>query len=160
VVKHVGVVELRVVVAAVLAVAADALLVAQHLLKLGAHLVTALARLHVHNLTRRSSLEAGKKRVIKGGEERRTSRNSRVAVWHGKQKMPVARARVSRTGKLSGFTTPTSRASGTVQSALGVGGCGREIFASATCQLQFAKASAATLPQQEMNESEDVQQEE
>jgi hypothetical protein len=74
--------------------------------------------------------------------------------------MPVARARVCRTGKLSGFTTPTSRASGTVQSALGVGGCGREIFASATCQLQFAKASAATLPQQEMNESEDVQQEE
>jgi hypothetical protein len=28
-----------------------------------------------------------------------------------------------------------------VQSTLGVGGCGREIFASATCQLQFAKAS-------------------
>jgi hypothetical protein len=38
----------RVVVAAVLAVAADAVLVAQHLLKLGAHLVTALARLHEH----------------------------------------------------------------------------------------------------------------
>jgi hypothetical protein len=30
--------------------------------------------------------------------------------------------------KLSGFTTPTSRALGTVQRALGVGGCGREIF--------------------------------
>ena len=39
-VKHVDAVELRVVVAAVLAVAADAVLVAQHLLKLGAHLVT------------------------------------------------------------------------------------------------------------------------
>ena len=37
---------------AVLAVAADAVLVAQRLLKLGAHLVTALARLHVHNFTR------------------------------------------------------------------------------------------------------------
>jgi len=42
---------------------------------------------------------------------------------------------------------------GTVQSTLGVGGRGREIFASATCSLQFAKASAATLPQQEKNDS-------
>jgi hypothetical protein len=46
-----------------------------------------------------------------------------------------------------------------VQNTLGVGGCGREIFASATCQLQFAKASAATLPQQEKNETADVQRE-
>jgi hypothetical protein len=52
VVKHVDAVELRVVVAAVLAVAADAVLVAQHLLKLGTHLVTALARLHVLNHAR------------------------------------------------------------------------------------------------------------
>jgi hypothetical protein len=76
VIKHVDAVELRVVVAAILAVAADAVLVAQHLLKLGAHLVTALARLHVHNLTRRSSLEAGSKREKKDGEERRYVRNS------------------------------------------------------------------------------------
>jgi Flp pilus assembly protein TadB len=71
VVKHIDVVELRVVVAAVLivlAVAADAMLVAQHLLKLVAHLVTALARLHVLNLARRSSLEAGSTREKKGGE--------------------------------------------------------------------------------------------
>ena len=47
VIKHVDAAELRVVVAAVPAVAADALLVAKHLLKLGAHLVTALALLHV-----------------------------------------------------------------------------------------------------------------
>jgi hypothetical protein len=67
--------------------------------------------------------------------------------------MQVARARVYRTGKLSGFTTPTSRALGTVQSTLGVGGCRREIFSSATCLLQFAKASAATLSQQEKNDS-------
>jgi hypothetical protein len=59
---------LRVVVAAVLAVAADTVLVAQHLLKFGAHLVNALARLHVHNATRRSSLEAWSKREKKGGE--------------------------------------------------------------------------------------------
>jgi len=50
VVKHVDALELNVVVAAALAVAADAVLVAQHLLKLGAHLVTALTRLHVRSL--------------------------------------------------------------------------------------------------------------
>jgi hypothetical protein len=72
------VVELRVVVAAVLAVAADAVLAAQHLLKLVAHLVTALARLHAQNLKRRSSMEAGSAREKKGGEERRNLRNS---VW-------------------------------------------------------------------------------
>jgi hypothetical protein len=58
VVKHVDAVTLRVVVAAVLPVIADTVLVAQHLLKLFAHLATPLARLHVRNLARRSSLEA------------------------------------------------------------------------------------------------------
>jgi hypothetical protein len=46
---------------------------------------------------------------------------------------------------------------GTVQSTLGVGGRGREVFDSATCSLQFAKASAATLPQQEKNDTADVE---
>jgi hypothetical protein len=46
---------------------------------------------------------------------------------------------------------------GTVQSTLSVGGCGRKIFASATCQLQFAKASAAALSQQEKNDTANVQ---
>jgi hypothetical protein len=78
VVKNADAAELRVVVAAVLADAADAVLVAQHLLKLGAHLVTALARLHVHNLARRNSQEAGSARKKKGGEDRRNARNS---VW-------------------------------------------------------------------------------
>jgi hypothetical protein len=41
VVKHVDTAEVRIVVAAVLAVAADAVLVAHHLPKLGAYLVTA-----------------------------------------------------------------------------------------------------------------------
>jgi hypothetical protein len=76
VVKHVDAVELR--VAAVLAAATDAVLVAQHLLKLGAHLVTAPARLHVHNLARKRSLDAGSKRDKKGGEKQRNVRNS---VW-------------------------------------------------------------------------------
>jgi hypothetical protein len=76
VVKHVDAVELRVVVAAVLAVAANAVLVAQHLLKLGAHLATALTRLHMHNRTQRSSREeaawglgaSGRKRAERSGE--------------------------------------------------------------------------------------------
>jgi hypothetical protein len=43
-------------------------------------------------------------------------------------------------------------------SALGVGGCGREVFVLATCSLQFAKAgSTATLPQQKKNNWADVQ---
>jgi hypothetical protein len=52
VVKNVDAAELRVVAAALLAVAADAVLVAQHQVKLGACLVTALTRLHVHNSAR------------------------------------------------------------------------------------------------------------
>jgi hypothetical protein len=62
VVKHADAEELRIVVAAVLAAAADAVLVAHHLPKFGAHLVIALARLHVQNLARRNSLEAGRTR--------------------------------------------------------------------------------------------------
>ena len=56
--KHFDAAELRVVVAAVLAVAADAV--------------------HVHNLARRSGLEAGNMRQRKGREERSNVRNS---VW-------------------------------------------------------------------------------
>jgi type IV secretory pathway TrbF-like protein len=90
VVKHVGAVELRVFVAAVLAVATDAVLAAQHILKIGAHLATSLARLHVQNIARRSRLEAGSKREKKGGKERRNVRNSvrqfgtgnRKCRWH------------------------------------------------------------------------------
>jgi hypothetical protein len=76
VVKRVDAAELRVVVAAVLAVAADAVLVGQYLLKHGAHLVTALASLLAQNLALRSSLEVGSTREKKGGEERRNVRNS------------------------------------------------------------------------------------
>jgi hypothetical protein len=42
--------------------------------------------------------------------------------------MPVARTRISRTGKLSVFFTLSSRGLGAVQSALGVGGCGNISF--------------------------------
>jgi hypothetical protein len=86
-----------------------------------------------------------------GGEQagemagRREKRKKlRVAVFHGKQEMQVARARVSRTGKLSGFTTPTSRALGTVQSTLGVGGCGRDICATVDLSLQRVRPTFVT----------------
>jgi type IV secretory pathway TrbF-like protein len=54
VVKHVDEVELRVVVATVLAVAPDAVLVAQHLLNRGAHTATAPARQYTNNLAHRT----------------------------------------------------------------------------------------------------------
>ena len=54
VVKHVDEVELRVVVAAVLAVAPDAVLVAQNLLNRDAQMVTAPARQYMHNLAHRT----------------------------------------------------------------------------------------------------------
>jgi hypothetical protein len=60
-------------------------------------------------------------------------------------------------GKAKWFYHSNLSSFGIVQRTLGVGGCGREIFDSATCQLQFAKASAATLPQQEKNDTVDVQ---
>jgi hypothetical protein len=78
-----------------------------------------------------------------------------VAVWHGKQEMPVARSRVSRTGKevilhlLPKELWAPCKARWVWAGAV--------IFASATCSLQFAKASAATLLQQEKNDSADVQ---
>jgi hypothetical protein len=47
---------------------------------------------------------------------------------------------------------------GAVQSTLGVGKCGQEIFVPVTCSLQFAKVgSAAKLPQQKMKNSAYVQ---
>jgi len=61
--------QLRVVVAAVLAFAADAVLVAHQLPELCAHLATALARLNVYN---RSGLEAGSKREKDGRRSRET----------------------------------------------------------------------------------------
>ena len=56
-VKHVEV-ELRVVLAAVLAVAPDAVLVAQRLLNRGAHMATATARQYMNSLARRNGLPA------------------------------------------------------------------------------------------------------
>jgi hypothetical protein len=77
-VQNVDAAELLLVATAVLAAVADAVLVAHHLSKLGAHLATALTRLHAHNPARRSSPEVGNTRDKKGEEEQR---NVRSTVW-------------------------------------------------------------------------------
>ena len=54
-----------------------------------------------------------------------------------------------RVGRTKEYRARVSRTF-TIQSALSVGGCGREIIVLATCSLQFTKVgSAATLPKQE-----------
>jgi hypothetical protein len=81
---------MRVVVAKVLAAAANAVLVAQHHFQLGTHLTSVLARLQVYNLARKSSLEVGSTREKKGAEEGKF-RKLRVAVWPGNKEMQVVR---------------------------------------------------------------------
>jgi hypothetical protein len=133
--KHVDAVELRVVVAAVLAVAADAV--------------------HVHHLARRSSLEAGSTRQRKGGEERRNVRNS---VWQFGTGNRKCRWRACEYPKQENevILTLLPHEPWAPCRARWVW-VGAVIFASGTCSLQFAKASAATLLQQEKNDSADVQ---
>ena len=82
---------MRVVVAKLPAAAANAVLVAQYLLKLGAHLTTALARLQVYNIARKSSLEVVSTRENKGAEEGKCKK-LHVAVWPGNKEMQVVRA--------------------------------------------------------------------
>ena len=57
-----------------------------HLPKLGAHIVAALARPHVHNLAQRSSLEAGSASEKNCEEKRRNARNSVGKFGTGKRK--------------------------------------------------------------------------
>jgi hypothetical protein len=79
----------------------------------------------------------------------------RVEVWHGEQEMPVARARVYRTGKK--VILPLLPLELWAPYKKRWVWAGAVIFASATCSLQFAKASAATLSQQQKNNSADLQ---
>ena len=135
VVKHVDAAELRVVVATVHAVAADAL--------------------HVHNLSRRSSLEAGSTRHRKGGEERRNVRNSlwqfgtgnRNCRWNAREYPKQENEMILQL--LSHEPWAPCKERSVWANAV--------IFASAMCSLQFAKASAATLLQQENIDSAYVQ---
>jgi hypothetical protein len=99
VVKQVDAVELRVVVAAFLAAATDAVLVAQRLLKLrcpSGYLTGPPA----YAQPRAKKQPGGGEHAGEKGRGRAEKRKKlRVALWHGKQEMPVARARVSQTGK-------------------------------------------------------------
>ena len=90
-VESVNDVEMRVVVAKVLAAATNAVVVAQHHFQLGAHLTTALARLQVYNLARKSSSEVGSTREKKGAEKGKCKKLL-VAVWPGNKEMQVVRA--------------------------------------------------------------------
>jgi hypothetical protein len=109
---------------------------------------------HVHNLARRSSLEAGSTRQRKVGEGRSNVRNS---VWQF----------YTETGKAGGTREYPEQKNEEILPLLPLepwAPCkarwvwaGAVIFASATCSLQFAKASATTLFQQEKNNSADVQ---
>jgi hypothetical protein len=159
VVEKAGDVEMRVVVAEVLAATANAVLVAKKILKLGAHLTTALAlcRCKISRKKKRS-LEVGSTRNKKSAGEWRNVKHFAWQFGTGNKEIKVSRARVSRTGKLSCLPNFSSfELWAPSKSKLGVDGCGREIFASATCSLQLAKASAATLSQQKENDSADVQ---
>jgi hypothetical protein len=127
VVKHVHAAELRVVVAAVLADAPDAVLIAHHFPKLGARLVTALARLNVYNSVRRSNLEAGSTRGAgRSGESQgtpcgnlvRTTGNAggaRACIpngrvkWFCHSKLPSCGRREKRAGFRTGQFYPSRR---------------------------------------------------
>jgi len=66
VVKYVDAAEVHIVAATVLAAATNAVLVAHHLQKLGAHLITAMAHLHVRNLARKKK-PGGRKHAEENG---------------------------------------------------------------------------------------------
>jgi hypothetical protein len=69
-VKHVDAAELRIIISAVLAAAADAVLVAQNLLKISAHMATALASLNVNSLAQRVVWRRGARgKTRSGGRE-------------------------------------------------------------------------------------------
>jgi hypothetical protein len=143
VLKHVDAAELRVVAATVLAVVTAAVRVAHHLTKLGAHLVTTLARLHVRNLARKFGTE-----YIK----------LRVKVRHGKQENPVARAHLSPTTEPSHSTNPTfgRRAKRAGWGRVRLCCCEKLFRPRGHCS--SPSGSATMLSQQEMDNSADAQQ--
>jgi hypothetical protein len=134
VVKHVDAVELPIVVAEVLAVAADTV--------------------HVHDHARRRSPEAGSTRQRKGGEERSNVRNSvwqfgtgnRKCRWNAREYPEQENEVILQIFPHEPWAPCKARWVW----------AGEVMFASTTCSLQFAKASAATLLQQEKNDSADV----
>jgi hypothetical protein len=85
---------------------------------------------------------AGEKR--RGGAEKR-KKNIRVVVFHGKHRMPVARARVSQTGVRHGFATPPSRAVSALQGTLFVGGFGRDVISFCAGEEPLGRRTAGRL---------------
>jgi hypothetical protein len=111
------------------------LFVAQHLLKIGAHLVTAGPPACAQSRAKKQpggGKHAGEKG--RGGAEKR--KKLRVDVWHGIQEMLVVRARVSRTGKKVMLPLLPHELLAPFKSRWVWAGV--VIFASATCPLQFA----------------------
>jgi hypothetical protein len=109
----------------------------------------------VHNLARRSSLEAGSTREKKGGEERRNARNSVRQFDTGNMKCRWhARVYPERENKVLLPLLPLELWAPYKARWVWAGAV---IFVSAMCSLQFAKASAAALSQQEKSNSADVQ---
>jgi hypothetical protein len=155
VVKHVDAAELRVVVASVLAVAANAVLLAQNIPETRCPSGYLTGRLHVHNLARRKSLEAGSTREKKGGEDRRNVKNS---VWMcGKRHRKFRWHTCAYPEREIEVILPLLPLEIWAPCKVRWVRAGAVIFTSATCLLQFAKASAATLSQHEENNSEEFQ---
>jgi hypothetical protein len=109
----------------------------------------------VHKLERRSSLEAGSTQQRKGGEERRNVKNSVWQLCTGNKKFRWhAREYPEHENEVILPLLPLEPWAPCKARWLWAGAV---IFALATCSLQFAKASAATLLQQEKGDSADVQ---
>jgi len=89
-------------------------------------------------------------RETKGGKERRNVRKSVCQFGMGKQEMPVAFARVSQTGESRGFMTSTFLELWAPCKA-------RWLCAGVATKQLVQAGSAATLPQQENTNSEDLQ---
>jgi hypothetical protein len=74
----------------------------------------------------------------KGREGAEKRKKFRVAVWHEKTGNAGGARAYILNGKAKWFYHSNLSSFGTVQSTLGVGGCGRETFASFTCQRRDA----------------------
>ena len=109
----------------------------------------------MHNLARRKSLEAGSTREKKGGEDRRNVKNS---VWMcGKRHRKFRWHTCAYPEREIEVILPLLPLEIWAPCKVRWVRAGAVIFTSATCPLQFAKASATTLPQQEENDTADVQ---
>jgi hypothetical protein len=111
---------------------------------------------HVRNLARKNSLDGGGEHAAekgRGGVEQR--KKLRVVVWHGNRKSRWNAREYSE--QENEVALPLLPLEPWAPCKARFVRAGAVIFASAKCSLQFAKASAATLLQQEKINSADVQ---